>query len=90
MARRVPARMRGMRGEKDATPGPSPKAKRLAKPVPSQGREYEIIDERIVPDMLGQVGTSRIIHREGKRYVRMSEKQARWYLDHLAIRPLQQ
>lgn len=51
-----------------------------AKPVP-----YRIINDRIRPDARGQLGGVRIEKVDGKRIVRMTPAQARWYLEAGAI-----
>lgn len=53
-----------------------------AKPMPA---EYEIIDQNVKPDALGNLGTARIYDRDGKRFVRMTREQAQWYLEHKTI-----
>jgi hypothetical protein len=51
-------------------------------------QEYEIIDPRVKPDMAGTLGGAVIGKRDGKQFVRMTRKQAEWYLDHGTIKPV--
>ena len=47
---------------------------------------YVIIDERIKPDALGQLGGVRVDRRGDKLTVQMTPGQAKWYLENGAIK----
>ena len=49
-------------------------------------KEYEIVDPRVKPDLAGTLGGAVIVKRDGKQIVRMTRKQAEWYLDQGTIR----
>ena len=68
--------------------GPSKRQKRMAAKAVPMATEYVIVDDRIMPDMMGQLGGARIYQRGKQRLVKMTPGQAQWYLEHLAIRRL--
>ncbi|WP_065755200.1 hypothetical protein [Bradyrhizobium paxllaeri] len=47
---------------------------------------YVIIDDRIKPDALGQLGGVKVETRGDKRIVQMTPGQAKWYLENGAIK----
>jgi hypothetical protein len=48
---------------------------------------YVIIDKRIKPDALGQLGGVTVERRGDKLTVQMTPAQAKWYLENGAIKP---
>lgn len=56
-------------------------AARLAKKLPPETYEYEILDPSHRPDLHGQLGGGKVYYRGGKQYVRLNEAQAKFYLD---------
>lgn len=52
----------------------------MAKPT-----EYRVIDDRIKPDLRGEMGGVRMYSRDGQRYVAMTAEQARYFLEQGAI-----
>jgi hypothetical protein len=63
---------------------PQPKATK----APEIANEYEIIDPKVKPDTAGQLGGQRVYNKGGEqRFVKMTARQAEWYLAHGAIKP---
>lgn len=60
---------------------PQPKATK----VPEIAQEYEIVDPGVKADSSGNMGGQRVYSKDNKRYVKMTAKQAEWYLQHGAI-----
>ena len=58
----------------------------MASKVREVPQEYEIVDPQVKPDAAGTLGGVVIVHRDGKKIVRMTRKQAEWYLEHSAIK----
>lgn len=53
-------------------------------PAPQMTTEYEILDPD-AGDVANELGGVKIYSRSGKRYVRMFEEQAKWFLEHGTI-----
>jgi hypothetical protein len=52
-----------------------------------QKQTYVIVDDRIKPDALGQLGGVPVVKRGDKLTVQMTPAQAKWYLENSAIKP---
>jgi hypothetical protein len=62
-----------------------PVPSKRAAPMTPRPTEFVIVDERIKPDAMGSLGGQRIYERDGLRYVKMTPRQAQYFLDHRAI-----
>ena len=58
----------------------------MASKVREVPQEYEIVDPQVKPDAAGTLGGVVIVNRDGKKLVRMTRKQAEWYLDQGTIK----
>lgn len=54
----------------------------------SSVREYRITDPHHQPDIRGELGGVKVIRRGSDQIVRMTEKQAQWWIDQGAITPV--
>lgn len=54
---------------------------------PAAKRDYVIVDPGHRPDMRGEFGGAKVALVAGKQVVRLSEAQAKFYLDSGVIRP---
>lgn len=59
-------------------------------PVAPAPQEYVVIDDRVTPDARGELGGARMYERKGedgevRRFVKMTPRQAQWYIEHRAI-----
>lgn len=61
-------------------------AKAVSTKAPEVALEYEIIDASVKPDGAGRMGGERVTTRDGKRFVKFTHSQARWYLEHGTIK----
>jgi hypothetical protein len=66
---------------------PLPRAAKTAKPI-AMKRGFEIVNPLIKGDLRHELGGQRIRVIGGKRVVFMTTPQAKWFLEHGAIRPL--
>lgn len=50
--------------------------------------EYEVLDPNHQPDLNGELAGGVVYTRSGKQFVRLTEEQARFYLDSGSIQPV--
>jgi hypothetical protein len=61
-------------------------AARMAGRAPDPLIEYEVMDPTHQPDLNGELAGGKVYLREGKQFVKLTEDQARFYLDSGSIR----
>jgi hypothetical protein len=64
--------------------------KKEAGRVPDPMSEYEVTDPNHKPDLNGQLAGGRVYTRMGKQYVKLTDDQARFYLDSGSIKAVEE
>ena len=52
--------------------------------------EYEVLDPNHKPDLNGELAGGKVYRKAGKEFVKLTEEQARFYLDSGSIKPVEE